>query len=190
MDSSRQVAAHPEPRPATPAEDAAPSSEDVRRASRWARLRRLVREVFSFLSVGGLAYIVDVGLSNLLLFGFAGVPALLDGSPVKAKVVSTVVSVAVAWLGNRFLTYGSRNSGSEFSTIWKFAVANALGMAIVVAPLGVTWYLLGLRDPLTYNISTNIVGIGLAMVFRFWIYRTWVFPDRGEAPAPEREVIG
>ena len=60
--------------------------------------------------------------------------------------------------------------------------------SIVVAPLGVTWYLLGLHDPVSYNISTNVIGIGLAMVFRFWAYRTWVFPDRGEQD-PAAEVV-
>ena len=154
----------------------------------WANRRRLFREVLSFLSVGGVAYLVDVGLSNLLLFGFLGIPALLVASPVKAKIVSTIVSMAVAWVGNRFLTYGQRDSGSALSGMWKFVVINLIGMVIVVAPLGVSWYLLGLHDPLSYNISTNVVGIGLAMVFRFWAYRTWVFPDRGEED-PAAEVV-
>ena len=155
-------------------------------SAQWEDGRRLFREVLSFLSVGGIAFLVDVGLSNLLLFGFLGVPAVLAGSPVKAKVVSTIVSMAVAWVGNRFLTYGQRDSGSALTGMWKFVVVNLIGMVIVVAPLGVTWYLLGLRDPLSYNISTNVIGIGLAMVFRFWAYRTWVFPDRGrEDPAAE-----
>ena len=154
----------------------------------WANRRRLFREVLSFLSVGGVAYLVDVGLSNLLLFGFLGIPALLVASPVKAKIVSTIVSMAVAWVGNRFLTYGQRDSGSALAGMWKFVVVNLIGMVIVVAPLGVTWYLLGLHDPLSYNISTNVVGIGLAMVFRFWAYRTWVFPDRGEED-PAAEVV-
>ncbi|GAA4517231.1 GtrA family protein [Brevibacterium yomogidense] len=154
----------------------------------WADRRRLFREVLSFLSVGGVAYLVDVGLSNVLLFGFLGVPALLVASPVKAKVVSTIVSMAVAWVGNRFLTYGQRNSGSALAGMWKFIVVNLIGMVIVVAPLGVTWYLLGLHDPVSYNISTNVIGIGLAMIFRFWAYRTWVFPDRSEQD-PAAEVV-
>lgn len=157
-------------------------------SQRWADRRRLFREVFSFLSVGGIAYLVDVGLSNLLLFGFLGVPALLVASPIKAKVVSTIVSMAVAWVGNRFVTYGQRDTGSTLAGMWKFIVVNLIGMVIVVAPLGVTWYLLGLHDPISYNISTNVIGIGMAMVFRFWAYRTWVFPDRSEQD-PAAEVV-
>ncbi len=167
----------------------APSQEQrVTWSQRWADRRRLFREVLSFLSVGGISYLVDVGLSNLLLFGFLGIPALLVASPIKAKIVSTIVSMAVAWVGNRFITYGQRDSGSTLAGLWKFVVVNLIGMVIVVAPLGVTWYLLGLHDPLSYNISTNVIGIGLAMVFRFWAYRTWVFPDRG-AQDPAAEVV-
>ena len=64
-------------------------------------------------------------------------------------------------------------------------VVNAIGMVITVLPLGVTWYLLNLRDPISYNISTNIVGIALAMAFRFYAYRTWVFKE-ADAPRTER----
>lgn len=142
--------------------------------SRW---RTLVVEVFRFLSVGGFAYIVDVGVSNLLVYGFFGIPALMPGSPLKAKIISTVLSVIVAWLGNKLWTYGDRDSGSNVRGFIMFVVVNAIGMVIAVAPLGFTWYILGLRDPISYNISTNVIGIGLAMVFRFYAYRTWVFKD-------------
>lgn len=146
--------------------------------SRW---RTLAVEVFRFLSVGGFAYIVDVGVSNLLVYGFFGVPALMPGSPLKAKIISTVLSVIVAWLGNKLWTYGDRDSGSNVRGFIMFVVVNAIGMVIAVVPLGFTWYILGLRDPISYNLSTNVIGIGLAMIFRFYAYRTWVFKDITEA---------
>lgn len=127
--------------------------------------------------VGGTSYVVDVGISNLLVYGFWGVEPLLPNSPVKAKIVSTVISVIVAWLGNKLWTYGDRETGSSLRGFILFAIVNAIGMVITVLPLGVTWYLLNLRDPISYNISTNIIGIALAMFFRFYAYRTWVFKD-------------
>ena len=154
-----------------------------------ARLRSLAAEVFRFLTVGGLGYIVDVGLSNLLVYGFFGFPALLDDGPLKAKIVSTVVSVGVAWLGNKFWTYGKRSTGSSTTGLVAFLVVNALGMVIAIAPLGLTWYVLGLRDPVSYNISTNIIGIGLAMVFRFYAYRTWVFKAHPTTETIELDII-
>lgn len=148
--------------------------------------RSLFVEVVRFLMVGGAGYIVDVGLSNLLVYGFLGIPATMSGSPVKAKIISTVASVIVAWLGNKLWTYGDRTTGSNVRGFILFVVVNAIGMVITVLPLGVTWYLLNLRDPISYNISTNIVGIALAMIFRFYAYRTWVFK---EAESPRTEKI-
>lgn len=151
--------------------------------------RELTIEVLRFLAVGGFAYVVDVVLCNILVYGFFGIPALMHDSPLKAKVVSTVVSMIVAWLGNRLWTYGDRQSGSNLRGIVLFVVVNLVGMIIAVGPLGITWYLLGLRDPISYNISTNIVGIGLAMIFRFYAYRTWVFKDHQDSTGPEVEVV-
>lgn len=149
------------------------------------RLRRLAVEAFKFLTVGGLGYIVDVGLSNLLAYGLGSFPALLEGSPIKAKIVSTIVAMAVVWLGNRLWTYGDRATGSDMRGIMLFIAVNMVGLVISVIPLGLTWYLLDMRDQFTYNISTNVIGIGLAMLFRFYAYRTWVFKDE----SPHAEVV-
>jgi putative flippase GtrA len=149
------------------------------------RLRRLAVEAFKFLTVGGLGYIVDVGLSNVLAYGLGPIPALLEGSPIKSKIISTILSMIVVWIGNKLWTYGDRTTSSNMRGIVLFVAVNLAGMIITVIPLGVTWYLLNMHDQLTYNISTNIVGIGLAMVFRFYAYRTWVFKDE----TPDAEVV-
>jgi hypothetical protein len=39
---------------------------------------------------------------------------------------------------------------------------------------------LGWTSPLADNLSANVVGMGLATAFRFWTFRSFVFP-----PAPE-----
>ncbi|MGO2861082.1 MAG: GtrA family protein [Brevibacterium sp.] len=149
------------------------------------RLRRLAAEAFKFLTVGGLGYIVDVGLSNVLAYGLGSIPALLEGSPIKAKIISTIISMVVVWLGNRLWTYGDRTTDSNLRGVLLFVAVNVAGMVISVIPLGATWYLLDMRDQLTYNISTNVIGVGLAMIFRFYAYRTWVFKDAG----PDAEVV-
>lgn len=150
-----------------------------------ARLRRLAVEAFKFLTVGGVGFVVDVGLSNVLAYGIGPVPALLDGSPIKAKIISTIAAMIVVWIGNKLWTYGDRTTDSNLRGIILFIVVNVAGMIISVIPLGVTWYLLDMRDQLTYNISTNVIGIALAMAFRFYAYRTWVFKDQ----APAAEVV-
>ncbi|WP_309131552.1 GtrA family protein [Brevibacterium sp.] len=149
------------------------------------RSRRLAVEAFKFLTVGGLGYVVDVGLSNLLAYGLGPVPALLEGSPIKAKIISTIVAMIVVWIGNKLWTYSDRTTHSNLRGIMLFVLVNLAGMVLSVVPLGITWYLLGWHDQLSYNISTNVIGIGLAMLFRFYAYRTWVFKEA----SPAAEVV-
>src|SRR5699024_9543052 len=91
----------------------------------------------------------------------------------------------VVWIGNRLWTYGHRTTHSNMRGGVLFVAANLAGMVISVIPLGVTWYLLDMRHQLTYNISTNIVGIGLATPVRFCAYRTCVCKDE----SPDTEVV-
>jgi hypothetical protein len=43
----------------------------------------------------------------------------------------------------------------------------------------VSHYLMGLTSPLADNISNNVIGLGLGTLFRFALYRWWVFsPNR------------
>ncbi len=150
-------------------------------------LRSLSGEVVRFGVVGGLTYLVDVGLSNLLVYGFGPVPALLADAPLVARSIAFVVAMALAWLGNLLWTYGDRRTGSPVGSAVRYLVVNLVSMLIVLLPTGITWYLLGLRDPLSYNISTNVVGFALATAFRFWAYRTWVFREAVEPAAPQPE---
>lgn len=41
--------------------------------------------------------------------------------------------------------------------------------------VGFTGYLLGLRDPVAYNIALT-VGIAAGAAFRFWSHKRWIFP--------------
>ena len=68
-----------------------------------ARLAELAR----FLSVGGVAFVVDMGLFNLLRFGPG---ELLAEKPITAKVVSTLVATLVSWVGNRLWTFSQHRT--------------------------------------------------------------------------------
>ena len=61
---------------------------------------------------------------------------------------------------------------------------NAIGLAITLACLAFSHYVLDLTSPLADNIAANVVGLGLGTAFRFWSYRRWVFPKvPAEPPA-------
>ena len=133
----------------------------------------LVREMVKFGVVGAVAFVVDIGVFNMLRFGFAeGTPA---GQPLRAKVISVTLATLTAWLGNRYWTFRHRRRAAAAHELLLFVVFNVAGMVIALACLGLSHYVLDLRSPLADNISANGVGLILGTLFRFWAYRRFVF---------------
>ncbi|MEK8170122.1 GtrA family protein [Streptomyces sp. M19] len=126
----------------------------------------------AFGTVGAVSAVVDVGGSNALHFG-------VGLGPLTAKTLSTVAATLVAYAGNRLWTFRRREHGTVVRRYLVFFALNAVGMAIALLCLGFTRYGLGLTGPVAYNISANVVGIGLGTVFRYRSYRRWVFPSTG-----------
>jgi putative flippase GtrA len=134
----------------------------------WTRVGELAR----FGSVGLLAYVVDIGLFNLLRFGPG---ELLGEKPLTAKVVSVSVATLVAWLGNRYWTFARHRTRRRGRELALFVLVNAGGMVIAVGCLAISHYALGLTSPLADNISANGVGLVLGTAFRYVMYRNVVF---------------
>ena len=139
----------------------------------------LLRELVKFGVVGAVAFVVDLGLFNLLRFGLApiglGGSGPLQDKPLSAKVVSVIAATIVAWLGNRLWTFRHRRRASAPRELVLFFAFNAIGLAIALACLGLSHYVLDLRSPLADNISANGIGLVLGTLFRFWAYRRFVF---------------
>ena len=149
----------------------------------------LVREMLKFGVVGAVAFVIDLGGYNLLVFGPHLMGMLGEGSttgplhdkPLTARIISASVATVVAWLGNRLWTFRHRRQRPAVHELALFVMFNVAAMVISVACLGFSRYALDLHSQLSDNL-TNIVGIGIGTLFRFWAYRKFVFA--GEA-APE-----
>lgn len=133
-------------------------------------------EVARFLLTGGAAYAVDLAVFNVLILG-AGTGSLT------AKVVSSVFAIAVAFAGSRWFTWRDRRSDRPVREYLLFVVFSVLAAGIQYLCLVVTHVGLGWTSPLADNLSANVVGMALAMAFRFWTFRTYVFP-----PVPVRDA--
>jgi len=132
-------------------------------------------ELTRFAVVGSAGFIVDVGGFNLL--------RAVDGTgplyeyPLTAKVISSVLGIVVAWLGNRYWTYAQQRRAKAHHEFFHFLVVCAVGIGISLLCLWISHYALAHTSLLADNLATNVIGFGLATAFRFWAYRTHVFND-------------
>lgn len=130
-------------------------------------LKRLVRELAKFGAVGGAGVLVNLGVFNL-------VRHLTDLQVVRASVIATVVSIVFNYVGFRYFTYRDRDKSGRTKELTLFLLFSAVGLVIEDGLLFAATYGFGWDSPLQNNVS-KFVGIGIATLFRFWSYRTWVF---------------
>lgn len=132
----------------------------------------LRHELGKFFSVGALAYVVGVGGFNFLVH-LEGAP--LENKPLTASIISGVVSILVAYAGNRHWTWRDRQRSGAKREVTLFFLINGIALTFNVICLAISRYVLGFDSALADNIAANIIGVGLGTVFRFWSYRTIVF---------------
>jgi|688.fasta_scaffold118991_2 putative flippase GtrA len=139
-------------------------------------LRRLINarfELMKFGTVGGIAYIVNLLLFNLLVhFPFSP----LDDRPVTGSLIAGIVSILIAYFGNRFWTWRERPRRAMSREIALFFIINGIGIAIASGALYISRYVLGFESAFADNIAANVIGVGIGTIFRFLSYRIWVFP--------------
>lgn len=137
-----------------------------------ARLVTLARQLVSFGSIGAVCFVIDLGVYNLLR------ATVMPDGPIAAKIVSAVVSTAVAWVGNRFITFRAERQTGRRETLREgllFAATNLIGLGIAAACLFVSHYVLGFTSTLADNVAGNGVGLVLGTAFRFAAYKALVF---------------
>ena len=142
----------------------------------------LVREMLKFGVVGAVAFVIDLGGYNLLVFGphLLGMfgqqtsQGVLHDKPLTARIIAATVSTLVAWVGNRMWTFRHRRNRQASHELALYLLFNVVAMVISVACLGVSRYVFGLHTQLADNV-TNIFGICIGTLFRFWSYRKFVF---------------
>ncbi|MFF3504082.1 GtrA family protein [Streptomyces sp. NPDC003247] len=140
------------------------------------RLRRIARELVRFGAVGGAGLLV-----NLAVFNF--VRHVTDLPVVRASVIATVVAIVFNYIGFRYFAYRERDKGGRTRELTLFLLFSAAGLVIENGLLFLATYGFGWDGRLQSNVF-KFLGIGVATLFRFWSYRTWVF-----RAIPVREAV-
>ncbi|MBA8926558.1 putative flippase GtrA [Kutzneria viridogrisea] len=142
------------------------------------------RELVKFAVVGGTCFVIDTAL-------FLGLKStILTTHPVTAKIIATLIATIVSYILNRewsFRTRGGRERPHEAAL---FFLVSGIGVGLNSVPLWISRY--GLQ--LDYNhlspfgvqvadfVSAQIIGTLLAMGFRWWAFKKFVFPDANARP--------
>lgn len=146
------------------------------------------RETVKFVIVGGFCYAVT------LLVNYGLRLTVLDDKPVTALTIANVVASVVSYYLNREWSFRTRGGRRRHHEMVLFLVINSVGIAVNAAPLFLARYVFGLQAPAVSALAEEIsdfgfgmvLGTGLAMLFRLWAYRQWVFPHDDVRPAPDR----
>jgi len=134
----------------------------------------LMKYALKFGVVGIIGVAIDVGIFNMLRVGVFGHEHWLQ-SPVGAKIVSVSFAIVFNWAGNRYWTFRDRRRKHAFREFLEYAAVSVGGLLIALACLWTSHYALGYQTLLADNIASNVIGLGLGTIFRFALYRYWVW---------------
>lgn len=152
--------------------------------------QRFAGEVGRFLAVGLLATAIAILLFNFLVHGYStGDWAPLNRQPELAFVIANTVGMAISFTGTKQWAFRERGARHPDGGVTAFIVINFATMLIPVTCLWISRNLLGLDDPISDNVSANVIGLLLANGARFVLFRQFVFPHHeDQSPEPQSSV--
>jgi putative flippase GtrA len=140
------------------------------------QLGLMYREIAKFGAVGGAGVVVNIGVFNLLR-QHTGLQT------VRASILATLVSIAFNYVGFRYFTYRDRDTAGRAKELSLFLLFSGVGLVIENGILYTATYGFHWDSGLQSNVF-KFLGIGVATLFRFCSYRTWVF-----RALPAREAV-
>ncbi|MGH3985281.1 MAG: GtrA family protein [Pseudonocardiaceae bacterium] len=138
------------------------------------------RELVKFALVGGITYVVDITLFTVLK------TTVLEPKPVTSKIIAVLVATIVSYVLNREWSFRTRGGRERRHEAVLFFTVCGIGLVINATPLWISRYVLDLQIPQVSLLvqeaadfaSANVIGTAVAMAFRWWAFRRYVFPDQ------------
>ncbi|GIF03380.1 GtrA family protein [Actinoplanes siamensis] len=159
------------------------------------RLKRLWRrhhEAAKFLVVGGICFLATTAVNYLLKL------TVLRDKPVTALAFATVLATILSYVLNREWSFRTRGGREQHHEAALFFAVSAIGIGLNLIPLAVSRYVLDLRVPdvgrpaqeIADFVSGIVLGTLVAMVFRLWAVKRFVFPHADARAARSRPGAG
>lgn len=149
-------------------------------------VRKFAGEVGKYLLVGAFSTIVAMLLFNALVHGFTrGGDPPLNAHPELAFFLSSVVGMVISFRGTRDWAFRTRGVRHPDGGRTAFVLINLVTMLIPMAFLWFNRNVLGLDDPISDNISANVLGLLTANAVRFALFRQYVFPHPESVLRPD-----
>ena len=142
------------------------------------------KELLKFAVVGGVCFVVTVTVNYTLKF------TVLNENPVTAQAIAVIIATIVSYVLNREWSFRTRGGRERQHEAALFFLISGIGVALNSAPLFISRYMFNLEVPhvtlLVQEVADFASGIFLgtliAMVFRWWAFRKWVFPQTDARP--------
>jgi putative flippase GtrA len=152
-----------------------------------ARTRRVFGEAVKFSAVNVVATAVAVLLFNALVHGLPMLysPGPLHSYPVMTYFVANTVGMLVSFTGSRRYAFKHRTPTGLAGGLVNYAIVNFVSFAIPMSCLWVTRNVFDWSSVIADNVAANVVGAVLAMLFRFWAFRRFVFKRLLASLGPE-----
>jgi putative flippase GtrA len=152
------------------------------------RLVRRHHEAAKFLVVGGACFVATTAVNYGLKL------TVLPDKPVTALVLATIVSTVLSYVLNREWSFSTRGGRQRHHEAALFFAVSAVGIVLNSLPLAASRYVFLFRVPdvsrpvqeLADFVSGIVIGTLIAMCFRLWAFKRFVFPETQARPRRPR----
>jgi putative flippase GtrA len=137
------------------------------------------QELMKFAVVGGITWFVDTGLVYALKL------TVLPDKPLTARAFGVLIATIVSYILNREWSFSSRGGRQRHHEAALFFAVSGLAIGVTLIPQAVSLYVFDIRVPqvspaaqaIANFLTGQILGVLLAMAFRYWALRRFVFPE-------------
>lgn len=135
-------------------------------AGKWAsRFSATLYQLSKFMLVGGLNFLLDLGVLNLLIVVFGVSQGL---SAVVFKGTAFAVAVTFSFFMNKFWTFGARSTADALQEFVEFFVVALIGLGINLGTFSFVNDYIGVRAGLPPATWANIAALSAAVFGTAW----------------------